>query len=139
MCRLIYPDSNVWIAAARRDRGDPAYDAAWRVFLRDGAVVASSQFVLAEVLPAPLRRRNDLELKSISLLRRVVERWAAETREVIELAVVEMSRVDGLAPMDAFHLAAAHSLGCAEFVTLEKPGKPMYRSRLVKVEWLMGA
>jgi hypothetical protein len=42
----------------------------------------------------------------------------------------------GLAAMDALHVAAAFLLKADEFITTEKPGKPMYRTDLVKVRWL---
>ena len=42
----------------------------------------------------------------------------------------------GLAAMDALHVAAAFLLKADELITTEKPGKPMYRTTLVKVCWL---
>jgi hypothetical protein len=44
----------------------------------------------------------------------------------------------GLAAMDALHVAAAFLLKADEFITTEKPGKPTYRTTLVKVRWLYG-
>ena len=38
--------------------------------------------------------------------------------------------------MDALHVAAAFLLRADELITTEKPGKPMYRTTLVKVCWL---
>jgi hypothetical protein len=40
------------------------------------------------------------------------------------------------AAMDALHVAAAFLLRADELITTEKPGKPMYRTTLVKVCWL---
>ncbi len=39
----------------------------------------------------------------------------------------------GLAAMDALHIAAAISVGAEEFITTEKPTKPMYRVTGLKV------
>ncbi|MGA3023189.1 MAG: hypothetical protein ABSF98_00325 [Bryobacteraceae bacterium] len=44
----------------------------------------------------------------------------------------------GLAAMDALHMAAAFLLKADEFITTEKPVKPVYRTTLVKVRWLYG-
>lgn len=38
--------------------------------------------------------------------------------------------------MDALHLAAAHRSHADEFITTEKPNKPIHRSSLVKVVYL---
>jgi predicted nucleic acid-binding protein len=40
---------------------------------------------------------------------------------------------DGLAAMDALHVAAALSVGAEEFVTREKKTKPMFRVSSLKV------
>jgi hypothetical protein len=39
----------------------------------------------------------------------------------------------GLAALDALHLAAAVSTGAEEFITTEKPGKPLYRATDIRV------
>jgi hypothetical protein len=38
--------------------------------------------------------------------------------------------------MDALHIAAAHLQEVDDFVTVEKPGKPFYRTTLVRVLYL---
>lgn len=52
--------------------------------------------------------------------------WASDLNGVVNLAISE-SEQHGLAAMDALHVAAALLLGADEFVTTEKPGKPIYR------------
>ena len=42
----------------------------------------------------------------------------------------------GLAAMDSLHLAAAYLSRADEFITTERPGKPIYRSPLVKIVYL---
>ena len=44
----------------------------------------------------------------------------------------------GLAAMDALHVAAAFLMKADELITAEKPGKPIFRTTLVKVCWLYG-
>ena len=38
-----------------------------------------------------------------------------------------------LSAMDALHVSAANLLGCAELITTERPGSPIYRNRSVQV------
>ena len=52
--------------------------------------------------------------------------WASDLNGLVNLAISESER-HGLAAMDALHAAAALLLGADEFVTTEKPGKPIYR------------
>jgi len=39
----------------------------------------------------------------------------------------ELARQHGIAAVDALHLAAAIRQGATEFITAEKPGKPIFR------------
>ncbi len=38
--------------------------------------------------------------------------------------------------MDSLHIAAAHLLNADEFVKTEKPGRSIYRTKLVRVVYL---
>jgi predicted nucleic acid-binding protein len=61
-----------------------------------------------------------------------------DVQEIIQLAIRD-ARQCGMAAMDALHIATA-SLGGAEiFYTLEPPGKPMYRTSLVRVVHISAA
>ena len=51
---------------------------------------------------------------------------------VIELAINEGCKT-GITGMDALHIACAISVDAAEFITTEKPTKPMHRTTLIKV------
>jgi len=53
--------------------------------------------------------------------------WARDLNGLVSLAIAESERY-GLAALDALHLAAALMLAADEFVTTEKPGKPIYRA-----------
>jgi hypothetical protein len=55
------------------------------------------------------------------------------SRELGE-AAEELARQHGLAAVDALHLAAAIRQGAEEFITAEKPGKPMFRVRGITVK-----
>ena len=42
----------------------------------------------------------------------------------------------GVAAVDAIHVAAAKALKRDEFITAEKPGKPLHKARGLKVSFL---
>ena len=44
----------------------------------------------------------------------------------------------GIAVVDALHVAAAHLARCAVLVTAEKPTKPMFRTKLIRVVSILG-
>jgi predicted nucleic acid-binding protein len=44
----------------------------------------------------------------------------------------------GLSAIDALHIAAAIATGAEEFITTEKPGKPIYRVSSINVIALQG-
>ena len=100
-------DSGVLIDAAR---GVPPFDRAAFDYLDDAhRIFLTSPLVRLEVLPkaAYHRREDDQEC-----------------------------RQHGLGALDALHVAAAHLLGADEFITTERPIKPVYRTSLVHVAYL---
>jgi len=89
-----------------------------------------------EVVPKAAFHRQELELS-------FYERYMASATAYRGLNRIEkVARTEGarcgLAAMDALHVAAAFLLKADEFITTEKPGKPMYRTNLPKVRWLYG-
>jgi hypothetical protein len=105
--------------------------------LRDSnRVFLATPFLALEVVPKAAFNRQRLELL-------FYERYIASAityrglNQIEKVARTEAARC-GLAAMDALHVAAAFLLKADEFVTTEKPGKPLYRTTLVKVRWLYG-
>lgn len=130
---VLYLDANVWIAAAREGpEGGPAT----ALFLR-GEIIASSPFVRMETRPGPHHNKRAPEQLFFALFEKLVDRTPADYGRVVELAEAECLALRHLEPMDALHLAAAAVAGSTIFVTLERPGKPMYRSKLVRVRHLL--
>ena len=125
-------DSGVLLAAARsvvRDKqraleilGDPN-----RVFI-------TSPFVHLELVPKAIYYGKRLEQ---TFYNEYFE-WAEWVRDVqaIESAARREAARSGLAAMDALHMAAASLAGADELITTERPGKPLYRSSLVRVDYL---
>lgn len=91
----------------------------------------ASDFLELEVLPKPTRNKFQVSIDFCrDFFARCVER--VTTDESLMKAACRL----GLSAPDAIHLAAASVAKADEFVTLEKPTKPMYKSKLVKVVYL---
>jgi hypothetical protein len=58
--------------------------------------------------------------------------WFRDLDKIEAAAQIEAAK-SGLAAMDALHLAAAYLSRADEFVTTERPGKPISRSSLVRI------
>jgi predicted nucleic acid-binding protein len=92
----------------------------------------SSVFVKLEALPKPVYFKRDLEVKFFQTFFDNVDHWAGDLEDVVNLAS-EKASLYGLAAMDSLHLAAAMSVGADEFVTSEKPSKPIHRVKDIKI------
>ena len=127
-------DSGILIAAHRSvgpdsERALQLLEEPYRVFL-------TSPFVHLEVVPKATYYKRRLE----QLFYDIYFKDAVWFREVdkIEAAAQTEAIKAGLGAMDALHLAAAHLSRADEFITTEKPAKPIHRSSLVKVVYLFG-
>ena len=107
---LTYVDAGVLIVAARG--GETRSERALALLGDPGRTFAASAFLRLEVIPQ-----------------------AAFHKQADEIAFYERSEASayGLHAMDALHVAAASQVGAEELVTLEKPGRSIYRARSVKV------
>ena len=125
-----YIDANILIAAFQ-GTGRLAQKALGILEDPDRKLVVSD-YLRLEVLPKPtfLLRRQEVEF-----MRGVIDGAAEHVDASPELtgrALVLAARYD-LTPIDALHIAAAVVAGVDEFVTLEKPTKPICRVREVNV------
>jgi predicted nucleic acid-binding protein len=126
---VTYLDSGVLLAAWKSADLRPA---ALSVLEDTNRQFAISQMVKLELLAKPIFEK------------RVVEKAFYQTyfEEAVALQPLDkqlgeeaqaLAEKYGLAALDALHLAAALRLGAEEFYTSEKPGKPMFRVRELKV------
>jgi predicted nucleic acid-binding protein len=128
---LTFVDSGVLITAARskdialRARAMSAINDPQRVF-------ASSRFVWLEVMPKAIWINNRFEQSLYETFFNAVSHWPDDNDAVIAQAEKEAAAV-GLGSLDALHVAAAVLLGADELVTIEKPGKSIYRTKSIKV------
>ena len=93
---------------------------------------ASSIFIKLEVLPKAIYYKQTDEVEFYQTFFSAVTYWANNTEQVIQNGY-DIACKYGLAAMDALHIAAAISVGAEEFITTEKPTKPMYRVTDIKV------
>jgi len=127
-------DRGVLITAARSSGADQ--QTALSILGDANRVFLTTPFLALEVVPKATFNRQKLELS-------FYERYMASAityrglNRIEKVARLEAARC-GLAALDALHVAAAHLLKADEFITTEKPGKPIYRTTLAKVCWLYG-
>ena len=125
-------DSGVLLTGARsvgRDR-----ERALRVLEDPGCTFLTSPFIYLELVPKAVFHKKRLEKAFYDEYFNAAN-WFREIDKIEAAAQIEAAE-SGLAAMDALHLAAAYLSGADEFVTTERPGKPMYRTSLVKIVYL---
>lgn len=127
---LTYIDAGVLLAAVR---GTPVTLDDVREVLDDPArTFASSVFVRLEVLPKARYFGRTEEVDAYETYFAAVVRWAAVDAALLDLAEQLAARY-GLNGMDALHLAAALQTGADQFVTTERPERPVHRVKELAV------
>jgi predicted nucleic acid-binding protein len=116
-------DSGVLIAAfrSRNTVSTPALtllDDPERVFV-------TTDYVRLEVLPKPLYFRRETEAEFYEAFFAAAE--FVEVSQALVSAAFEEARQAGLAAMDALHVAAAKRASVDEFITVERPTRPVFR------------
>ena len=117
-------DAGVLIAGIR---GDPATVERVLEILNDPErAFAASDFVRLEVLPKALYFHQQAEAAFYEAYFATVVEMVEVSPALVAQAYDEAQRA-GLAGMDALHVAAAKAAGVTEFITVEKPTKPLFR------------
>lgn len=125
-----YVDAGVLIAAAR---GTEAVSGrAMAILVDPDREFVSSIFAKLEVLPKPTYFKNQAEVDFYEAFFAAVTAWADPIEEITAAAYQEACDL-GLAALDALHLAAARAVGATEFVTTEKPDKPIHRATSISI------
>lgn len=86
---------------------------------------AATRYLMLEVLPVPTKYRLSRELNFYQQFFNQVATWIDEA-SLIQPALALACQF-GLGGMDALHLSAAISVN-AEFITAERPTKPIYQA-----------
>jgi len=126
-----YLDSSVLIQAVQGVDGDKTAS-----LLEDPEreFVAAS-FLKLELLPQPTFHKRKAELEFLEdFFARVVD-WCEASEDLVAAALEEAGAVP-LSAVDAIHVAAAKRLKADEFITAERPGKPLHKARGLKVRFL---
>ena len=97
----------------------------------DREFVATSLLKL-ELLPQPTFHRRADETEFYESFFAAVAHWQTVDEPLVVAALQEASRLT-LDAMDALHVAAAQAQGVVEFVTTEKPTKPIHKVTTFKV------
>lgn len=126
-----YLDSSVLIQAVQGVDGDKTAG-----LLEDPErEFVAATFLKLELLPQPTFHKRKAELEFLeAFFERVVE-WRNADEALVTAALAEAQSVP-LTAVDAIHVAAAKALECDEFITAEKPGKPLHKVRGLKVRFL---
>jgi hypothetical protein len=130
--RRTYLDTGVLVEAAA-GKG-PKTEVALALLRDANRLFLSCPFLDLELLPQVIQNRNRPQQKFLETYLAATER-IEDLDAIFRAAFREASR-SAVSGMDALHVAAAHLLKADEFITTEKPGKPIYQNRLVPVVYL---
>ncbi|MFO0969688.1 MAG: hypothetical protein U0793_29365 [Gemmataceae bacterium] len=86
----------------------------------------TSDFVRLEVVPKASFHGFDEECEFYEAFFESAKRTVRSSAALV-LQAVEEAEQFGLSAVDALHVAAARRAKCAEFITAEKPEKPLFR------------
>jgi predicted nucleic acid-binding protein len=128
--KLTYIDSGVLISTFR---GTSEISVQTAMILDDPSrQFASSPFVQLETLPKAIYHRQSDEQAFYDAFFAAVSVWANDLDVIVEVAK-SIAANYGIAAMDSLHIAAALAIEAKEFVTTEKPTKPMFRVKEIVV------
>ena len=125
-----YIDANVLIAAFRGE--EQVAQRALRVLDDPGRKLVVSDYLRLEVLPKPTFHKRQEEVEFMQTVFDGAAENLETSSDLTSRALAMASKYD-MTPIDALHVGAAAVAGVDEFVTMEKPTKPMCKVEEVKV------
>jgi predicted nucleic acid-binding protein len=128
--KISFIDSGVLVTAARGVGEDS--EKALEILADSKREFASSFFVKIEVIPKAIYHQKTAEAEFYEIFFSSVSYWANDLEKLIQDAY-NIGCKYGLAAIDALHIAAALSMNVEEFITTEKPTKPMFRVPGIKL------
>jgi predicted nucleic acid-binding protein len=127
-------DAGILIAAIR---GTPEIaDRALALLNDPERLFVSSDFVQLEVLPKAVYFQQAAEASFYRAYFASVTEMVPVSQALVAQASEEAQQA-GLAAMDALHVAAAIAGDAVEFITVERPGKPLFRVEGLTVKTLL--
>ena len=128
--RRTYIDAGVLIAAARGI--EPLSSKARSILTDAGREFVCSDYVKLEVAPKATYFHREPEVRFYESFFATAITWRRFDAIDLEMALVEACE-SGLSAMDAVHVVVAATSKCDELITLEKPGRPIHRTKLIAV------
>ena len=122
-------DSGVLLTAWR---GKECCDQALAVMEDGSREFCTAQLVKLELLPKPAFFKQKLETEFYGTYFAQVEH-EEPLSEALGKEAMALASTHGIAAADALNLCAALRLGAEEFITSEKPGKPMFSVAGIRV------
>ena len=122
-------DSGVLLTAWR---GKECCEQALAVMEDDSREFCTSQLVKLELLPKPAFFKQKLETEFYGTYFSQVK-YEEPLSEALGNEAMALASTHGIAAADALNLCAALRQGAVEFITSEKPGKPMFSLSRIKV------
>ncbi|RME94361.1 MAG: hypothetical protein D6766_06000 [Verrucomicrobia bacterium] len=130
--RRIYLDASLLICLAR-GKGREARKLFEELLDNPEVEFAASDFLKLETLPKAVFNRQDEEAEFYTeFFEQVVAHHLEDPGSILKPALEEACHC-GLSAMDALHVVAAKALEADELLTGEKPGRPLFRTKLVRV------
>ena len=123
---LTYVDAAVLIYAAKKPTAETFTRRlrAIQILTDPNREFVSSEFLRLEVLPIPNYFKKSKEIAFYQAFFNGVSHWVSDSQ--LLNSAYQLASQYGLGALDALHISAAMSVN-AEFISAEKPTKPMYR------------
>lgn len=125
-----YIDANVLIAAFRGE--EQVAQRALRVLDDPERKLVVSDYLRLEVLPKPTFHKRQEEVEFMQAVFDGADESLSSSSELTGRALAMASKYD-MTAIDALHIGAAAVAGVDEFVTMEKPTKPICKVKEVNV------
>ncbi len=125
-----YIDANVLIAAFQGE--EQVAQRALRVLDDPDCKLVVSDYLRLEVLPKPTFHKRQEEVEFMQAVFDGAAENLSTSSDLTGCALSMASKYD-MTPIDALHIGAAAVADVDEFVTMEKPTKPMCKVKEVKV------
>ena len=122
--RRCYVDTNIWITAIQAS--GPESMRALEVIEDPERELLISAYVRLEVLPKPRFHNRQDQVENFTVMFSQAEDLPLYQSAIVNNAI-DIAATHDLTPIDALHISTAMHGHAQEFVTLEKPTKPMFR------------
>lgn len=133
---LTYVDSGVLIFGAQ---GKTSAASLALPFLADpGREYVTSDYIRLEVLPKAIFHKRAAEVQFYNAFFATTTRTIPTSQALLDYALDEACKT-GIHGLDAIHIACAVFAGAEEFITSEKPSRPIHRTKLVKTVSIFSA